>query len=845
MLEMLEHDIELMIRLILSPDSDPTPYSFDQESVTIGTTGDDLPLPHENLEKSHVKIAIEEGRFYIYNTANDPFVTLNNLAFGRKVIKNKDIIQIGNTFIQFEGSLLADTSVKLKQILEGAMASNHAERYYTSKQGEIEWESEIEYVEELDQRMEEALAAEEISESDLEALLQQVEELENDNIASQTSPTPPSNIVEDPSFIDIIDTQPVETPKKKEPKRSLKDSYLSHLDDDNQEAKKEESHKFLNLHLHINWRAIGIILAILAVISLITFAISYYSITDKNNEDEQHAAQGVADIAMALTYAQTHHLHSDYKNWSDPLFISRSIDSVIPAENSPASKLDLHGQLNHSSYMVRVHTSSNLSHFIVIAQPAPSLWHWIWPKSSVVLDSKSMELRRLSDIRTLNRLLLTPNALDHPGNSEISHLINQGDLIPLTSLTTKEDHRGFLPPPHLSFRRPGAENYVYNAPRYYRFGEAFLEKAMLLADSLTGSHEVEMLQEQMEILSKFPHLVLYSSKGMQWAIQANRYLNTFLPDSKILVAYLKFNNKGELRSGHMILDEGVHGDVALGKTTRDTNGTLNFFATDGTVAIGTAGVDKNHPLYLQLTALRNTQAQLVKTYESEVGELLKTPNLDEAIVVIQRIEETLKKHEKIYQDQPEKQEKTLAALAFLDKLQQLLSKYEKEYRSNDDDMIRGLSSLYHEYGNIPLAEFMAYVQAAGLETFVNEHLKFQEQEFARDENAEAELTQLFEKMNGAQSLEELQSILVQISQAIDLERMPHPDKVIAYQTETRQKVSSKLNDFILSNDKTLPPASFNEANLVILQNILKNSWNNNPEEADYFTSEFELRIQSK
>lgn len=826
---------KLMIRLILSPDLNPITYIYEKDAVTIGTTGDDLALPDEMLQEAHVKIVEEEGRFFIYNTANDPFVTVNGLAFGRKVLRTKDIIQIGNTILRFEGVLLADTEVKLNQILEGAMAANHAERYYSSKQGDIEWETEMQLIEEMNEQLAKDTESGDISPDDLEALLQQVEELEDipeEKIGEQA----PKG--DEPAFSNFIQTKAIDITKK----RSLKDSYLSHLDDDNQSAKKEETPRSFTINLNINWKAIGIILAILAAIALIAFAISYYSITDKNNEDELRAAEGVADIAMALTYAQTHHMHSDYKNWSDPQFISRSIDNVIPAVDSPASKLDIHGQLSRSSYMVRIHTSGNLSHFIVIAQPSPSLWHWIFPKVSVVLDSKSMELRRLTDIRTLNRLLLTPNALDTTINGEISTLISQGELIPLASLRTKEDPHGFMTPPHFSFRHPGAENYVYNAPRYYRFGESFLEKAMLLADSTAGSHEVEILQDQMEVLSKYPSLVLYSSKGMQWAIQANRYLNTFLPESKILVAYLKFNAKGDLRGGHLILDEGNHSDIAYGKPYNESD---KLFVEGNQSDLAPNGADKNHPLYLQLSALHHKKIQLQKSYENEVGELLNTPHLNDAITVLQRIEETLKKHEKIYQDQPEKQEKTLAALAFLEKLQNLLSKYDKEYRSNEDDMIRGLSALYHEYNNIPLTEFMTYIQAAGLESFVDEHLKFQEKEFAHDDKAEAELALIFENINKATSLDQLNELVKKLDQVIDLERMPHPDKVIAFQTETNQKVSSKLNDFIFSNDKTLPPESFNLSNLEKLQEILKGAWISNPEVADYYLSEFELRIKGK
>src|SRR5262249_55488559 len=161
-----------------------------------------------------------------------------------------------------------------------------------------------------------------------------------------------------------------------------------------------------------------------------------------------------------------------------------------------------------------------------------------------------MEMRKVNDLKTLNRLLLNPTTLDGTNAHDVSELIKNGKLIPLSVLAAKADRQGFNPPKALGLIRPGAENVIYNAPRYYHFGEDFLTKALMIAESPSNGYEVELLQHEMKDLAKYPNLVLYSSQGMQWAVQAQKALNAFLPNNKMLIAYLKFNSRGAVSSSH-------------------------------------------------------------------------------------------------------------------------------------------------------------------------------------------------------------------------------------------------------------------------------------------------------
>src|SRR5436189_52185 len=95
-----------MIRLIVNPDKQPHLMTFDKEVIIIGSAQDaDLVLKGEKLEKAHVKIERQANNYLIFNQANDPFVTLNGLPFGKKILKSEDLIQIGNTQIRFSFDL--------------------------------------------------------------------------------------------------------------------------------------------------------------------------------------------------------------------------------------------------------------------------------------------------------------------------------------------------------------------------------------------------------------------------------------------------------------------------------------------------------------------------------------------------------------------------------------------------------------------------------------------------------------------------------------------------------------------------------------------------------------------
>jgi len=706
-----------MIKLTVSLESQQQVHIFDKGVVTIGSAFPleaDLSLPLEDLQPVHVKIMEAEGRFVTINQANDPFVTLNGAPFAKRTIKNGDILQIGRTYVAFEGTAAQAPRVnleprreswiqseeQLQNVLEKALSAKENQRVNPTSLrqhqpdifGEIDIEKELLHLEELG--LKEEWAQEFENDSGIEALLKQLE-------SAKTAP-------------------PIAAQPQKAPRASLKDYDLNDFDEVQEIKKVEKSVEEVGW----NWKLITSLVSTLILLALLLALFFYFSMKAKNREEELRVAEGLSDISMALTYAQFNHIQPRNQNWTDPEFLKNNLISVLASEYSPITSLDMHGLFNNSNYILRIYNSSDLSHYLIIAQPAPSLSQWVLPRAAIVVDSHDMELRKLTDLKTLNRLMLNPNPLDGYGTNEVSQLIKQGELMPLSLLAAKVHKQGFNPPKALALLRPGAENLIYNAPRYYRFGEQFLKKVMSAA-AVGNGDEIGDLQQHMALFSQYPDIVLYASQGMQWTVRAQKMLNTLLPNNKLLLAYLKLNSSGYVASSHLLMDEGssaatLNETVALEETSTvdridEKAGVYsNFEPPKVEVVEETTSSPSHQNLSQELQNLTLAQQEEQKGIEKELVSLLTNPERSEALLVIARMEQLLKKHHDQYLDQPKKLRKQQAAVQFLEQLQQLIARYDALQRDQRDDRVATLTRLYQENAEMPFDEFMEYVTAAGL-----------------------------------------------------------------------------------------------------------------------------------
>lgn len=551
-----------------------------------------------------------------------------------------------------------------------------------------------------------------------------------------------------------------------------------------------------------NWKLLLYFISSVFVVFSISFFVFYVKIIEKTEKEEIKAIEGVADVAMALTYAQIHHINPLAQNWSNPDFLKNNFSSIIPSDYPFFINIDSVGQFNNCPYILRIYTDHDFSSFLVIALPESNLLHSIAPKNAIVVHSKTMELRKIEDLRGLNRLLVNSNSLDGANGNEIINLVKNGTLITLAGLVKKTKDQGFAPPKALELRRPGAENYIYNAPRYYQFSDTYVRRALMLSKSTeTFGHEVARLQHEILQMSKLPNLVLYSSDGIESAIQAEKAFRTFAPFGKFLNAYVINDNQGKILGSHLIME--------ADQSRFSKNEWFLQESKDDTLISAASEKESAHPLVFQLTNLSTARAQNLKSISEKIQDLLQ-----------RQIEEY----------RPE----------FAAELADLAIEFQQKDIEEKNKISESLTKLYEDYSSLPLIEILSYVRAAGLEPIMLEILAEREKALESQDLSEELIGAEMQLIRKAKKFQELDDSLTRAIDLLNLKFIPKPELLITYQNETKLLVIEKLEEFLLHPKFEMPKTEFDAKNRDLLNHILEISWITDPNEASFYLNEFDL-----
>lgn len=261
----------------------------------------------------------------------------------------------------------------------------------------------------------------------------------------------------------------------------------------------------------------------------------------ESTEQENIAAQGIADVAMVLTYAQLLHYVPDNHNWSDLEFLKHHLGELLPSHASYANSLNPQGQFGASPYVLRLYVNQDQSRFIVIAQPViTDIWSLGWGQTMLVIDSASMELRRVRDWKNLNRLLAASDPFADAHWKELTDLLASEESI-APSVFGQGDGRGsFTTPAELAERAPGADYFLYNAPRYHRLGLPMIQKIL---GGVRSDRGMAALCRELDGCKRFSSMVLYLSENEQDAKTLRRRLDEVAPQNSFLIGYLRCNPK--------------------------------------------------------------------------------------------------------------------------------------------------------------------------------------------------------------------------------------------------------------------------------------------------------------
>lgn len=776
-----------MMKLTINPGTQSSVNEFDKKIVVIGCAGSneaDLAIPGEKLHPIHLKIIEQDGSFTVFNVANDPFVTLNDLPFGKKAIRTNDMLQIGKTQVKFEtiakpSDRPLDTKETLVPVVEQSIASKKPPKVLSaplifSDEEEDIWEggSHFNPIDEISKLEEQTGFFHEEEVVDVDNLLKQVEQIEQ-SIAPAPKPatlqTPkPQPIPKQPlPPVKPIDT---ETPKRQETKAS------------------PVKHPLQSRRL---WIAIAI--AILSILALAAGG-AYNKLLSQGQQVEVTAMQGVADVVMALTYAQINNLKPELSNWSNPDFLQKGIDGALSKQFTALGQVDKQGQFMNSPYMLRIYTSRDLSRFLVIAQPEAGLLQWLVPKHSIVVDSDMMELRKISDLKPLNRVLVNANSLSGANGREVTKRVLDGELVPLSALADTNNQLGFEPPKALTLLRPGAEHLIYNAPRYSRVGEKFLRAAVDIANHPTQGTELRHLQEQAKMIAALPDAVLYTTQGMSSAIQSQQALSALAPGNRFLIALLRFDTNGKMTGSQLLTDTiaSVHQPAVQALSVS------RELLADATDPLRPAQIE-------QPVSKPSMRSEILTPISKEIATLLEQQNQDEVpqfnILFLQLVEK------------------------YLEASTQLHNKEKKEPFFQDN------ISPAQEKPKKPITTVHPKI--------LGEPLKGNEQQTKAEPFEPRLVLDLLEQIEQAARLSQLASSVEKANNYLN--KANHEDAK-TYREELQARVLDKLTSLLLTAEQGLPKNEYTAENRALLVNIFEHAQISDVDEKDFYLTEFDWNM---
>lgn len=611
------------------------------------------------------------------------------------------------------------------------------------------------------------------------------------------------------------------------PKLSLKDYYLSEYDDvgENSSSSTNEPSLPKIISSAHHWMIYLKVFGIITLLTILTLAGAYLWMLHQSDQEETTVSKSVADIAMALTHAQIKNIHPQNQNWSDPEFIRNNLVAVLPSKYSGHTDFDLHGQFTSCPYFLRIYTSGDLSQFLVIAQPGPSILQWLIPKSTIIVDSRAMEMRKTTDLKSLNRLLVNANTQEGMSSGEVSHLVSQGTLIPLSSLKDKLEDNGFSAPKTLSTMHPGAENLIYNAPRYFLLSEELIKRALDLIEKSTSNHDVIRLQQELTALKKLPDAIFYISGGIQNAVHAQRALATISPNETFLLGYVQLNDNGCIANCHLLMDgssqEAAISEKSLSKHDNNQlfNEVLPHSSSPDPLKTDEASVqrtlaDEDNPLFLQFSALNVFRQQALRPL---CEEMINTINLET--------------------HSPQKD--------FESKFKQLLAKYTETDNEQQVKIQKKMDGIYRENTHVSAAQFFHLAQAAGLKQSLADYIAHLKGSQNAPEFTQEKLEKSLNAIEKATNWQSFEQEVIELVELLNLDRIPNEDQLIAFQNAARSRIIQKLNQFILAPEQPQILQAFDPEYRYTLIHILKMGWITDPDTYDFYLDEFDHRTMPR
>lgn len=535
------------------------------------------------------------------------------------------------------------------------------------------------------------------------------------------------------------------------------------------------------------------------IIATVIGSETYRSLNIKSKEHEIMAARGVADIAMALTHAQLYHLKPGNQNWNDPDFFKCNLKAVLGDQPSYADCIDLHGNFTCCPYTLRTYTNQDLSRFLLIAQPEPDLFQWLIPKSIILVDSEMMELRALSDLRTLNRLLAHHHPLEDANGKEISRLFRESRLIALDDLCQANDHKDFSVPLGLNEIKSGCEHLIYNAPRFYTLSQTLIHKAKNLLNGAKSGRELTSLNHETETLSSLHYFTLYSKNGKSEAMLLKQSLDSFAPSAKFIIGFLEISPRGTITHSELLDDTPLKLDDHKNSETAQENAADPYFEL----------IDQHHPVYIHLSALANSRQKGLLEKANEIN------------LMFQQECKTPQRH-------------------FKPQMEIALENFLSVNSQFDEQIRKTLLGLSNQYRNFSVSEFLLFAKAVGFESLIHE-----ETAHVPDAIAINKEKQFIAQINTSATFTELKNTLETLPTQLMLNETSDPELLAKHENDIRNSLLDRIQRLLLSSELSIPIDQISDEEYDNLKSVLNDEKFVHPHEKVYFLNELEYAKKSE
>lgn len=500
--------------------------------------------------------------------------------------------------------------------------------------------------------------------------------------------------------------------------------------------------------------------------------------------NETEAALFVADAGMALTYAKLYHITAPRDNWSSHEFLKENLEKILAQpETSAISLLSADGWLKNTPYLIRIYTAQNLNKFLIIAQPFSRKSKYFTSKTAIVLDSDHMELRKLEDIKPLNRMLADPKAMDSEFNN-IAAIVYSGKLLTLKEIGIEKKRPDLTPPKGLGFIRPGADLKVYNAPRYYKLTDWVIKEADKLEIPEEGTiNNLPPFFESLQYLSPLKDLVYYTTEEIEAALHTYEIFHIYLPEEEMLVGWLSLDPQTrEIVSSLLITLRGTPHSKQESKPQ----------STAVPHSLTTTDVDMHSHWFEEMTGIRLNRTKNLEPLSEAMSHLLKQhtqevdPNFEGRFYHLQKNFVQIDKEE-------------LATIT--QKLHDLYVQYKEQEPYSSPN------------------RFLHFIRMTGLEFFVDANIMKEMEQDEIDRLAMDKVDQYMKRIKGAQKMSELEKHATSFNEFIEQSLASKTVKTAIYQ-QMREEISKKL-DFLLSIEMNEVPIA-NEESSFLQQLLNKN-----------------------